>query len=69
MGKEFEERSLSGIKVGDDQCDAPKTVAHEYSSVEMTDTKDDIEDTSCGVEEEGQSPTSTKKKGVISAMV
>ena len=80
MGKEFEERSVSGIKVGDDEVEGSKSLPtkHEYSSVEMaettnndsnTNTNDSIEDTSCGVEEEGQSPSGTKKKGVISAMV
>lgn len=61
MGKEFEERTISGVKVGDTPTathPSPSAV-QEYSSLEMSSKGDDNEgrkggDTSCGLEEEGQ---------------
>jgi hypothetical protein len=59
MGREFEERSISGIKVGEGEL--PKATvdnAAGYSRLEMTEVQNnknnEPDDTSCGLEEEGQ---------------
>lgn len=55
MGKEFEELSAAGIKVGE-------AVHHEpvvHTEVELGSTQNDDEDTSCGIAEEGQDASET----------
>jgi hypothetical protein len=57
--REFEERTISGVKVGDTPTaahPAPSAV-QEYSSLEMAPCSEaggSKDDTSCGLEEEGQ---------------
>jgi AAA family ATP:ADP antiporter len=54
MGKEFEELSAAGIKVGE-------AIEHVqvHSEIELGSQQNDDEDTSCGVAEEGQDATET----------
>jgi AAA family ATP:ADP antiporter len=54
MGKEFEELSASGTKVGEA---VEKVQVH--SEIELGSTQNDEEDTSCGVAEEGQDSSET----------
>ena len=56
MHREFEARTISGIKVGEDEKKPVATAAvQEYSELELVEKEKNVGDTSCGVEEEGQS--------------
>jgi hypothetical protein len=66
MGKEFERLSLSGEKVGEQS-------SNKAAFIELAKTQTEVDDTSCGVEEEGHqsgdegqlSPTSSAATSLL----
>lgn len=67
--REFEERTISGVKVGDTPTathpPAPSSAVQEYSSLEMAAPADKGNDTSCGLDEEGQAPATSGGSGGV----
>lgn len=59
MHREFEELSAAGKKVGEAPEEA-SVAAVALSEMELAASQGDAEDTSCGLEEEGQDPNETK---------